>query len=169
MQAGAAPPDLAGQKTKGDQAARVVGPMRVLADAHAPEDHHVLRPADGVGDSANHGCVYAAKRGDALRSIVFDQGRQSLVILHSLTDEGVIDAVFFDEDVHDRVVESYIGRRLEPAIRRGELGDVGPRGSMTISFVPRRAACLKNVAATGWFTVVFVPVNRTTSAYCTSP
>ena len=43
------------------------------------------------------------------------------------------------------------------------------RGSMTMSVVPRAAACLKNVAATGWLAVVLVPVRMATSALITSP
>ena len=42
-----------------------------------------------------------------------------------------------------------------------------PRGSSTISLVPRLAACLNQVAATGWFTVGLQPVRRTTSACAT--
>jgi hypothetical protein len=43
------------------------------------------------------------------------------------------------------------------------------RGSTTISRVPRRRACLKKVAATGWFAVVFEPVRIATSALTMSP
>ena len=39
-----------------------------------------------------------------------------------------------------------------------------PRGSMTISFAPRFAACLKKVAATGWFTVGRAPMTMMHSA-----
>jgi hypothetical protein len=43
------------------------------------------------------------------------------------------------------------------------------RGSTTISFVPRRLACLKNEEATGWFAVVFVPARIATPALMMSP
>ena len=43
------------------------------------------------------------------------------------------------------------------------------RGSTTISFVPRRLACLKKLDATGWFAVVFVPARIATSALTMSP
>ena len=43
------------------------------------------------------------------------------------------------------------------------------RGSTTISFVPRRRACLKNDEATGWLAVVFVPARIATSALMMSP
>ncbi len=43
-----------------------------------------------------------------------------------------------------------------------------PRGSMTISLAPRFAACLKNVAATGWFSVGLAPMMMMTSACSTS-
>ena len=40
-----------------------------------------------------------------------------------------------------------------------------PRGSMTMSFAPRLAACLKNVAATGWFSVGLAPMTMMTSEF----
>ena len=40
-----------------------------------------------------------------------------------------------------------------------------PRGSMMISFAPRLAACLKKVAATGWFSVGFAPITMMTSEF----
>ena len=42
------------------------------------------------------------------------------------------------------------------------------RGSQTISLVPRFAAFLIQVAATGWFTVGLAPMRSTTSAFVTS-
>ena len=42
-----------------------------------------------------------------------------------------------------------------------------PRGSITISDA-RCAACLKNVAATGWFSVGLAPMTTTTSASATA-
>src|SRR5919108_720736 len=42
------------------------------------------------------------------------------------------------------------------------------RGSTTISFVPRRLACLKNDDATGWLAVVLVPARIATSALIVS-
>ena len=46
VQAGARAADLAGHQRQRDQAARVVGAVHVLADAHAPQDHRAL--AGGV-------------------------------------------------------------------------------------------------------------------------
>jgi hypothetical protein len=43
------------------------------------------------------------------------------------------------------------------------------RGSTTMSFVPAFWACLKNVAATGWFAVVFDPVISAAPAFAMSP
>jgi hypothetical protein len=43
------------------------------------------------------------------------------------------------------------------------------RGSMTISAVPRLAACFMKVAATGWFSGVLEPMISAASAYWTSP
>ena len=43
-----------------------------------------------------------------------------------------------------------------------------PRGSITISLAPRFAACLKKVAATGWFSVGLAPITTMTSEFFTS-
>ena len=43
-----------------------------------------------------------------------------------------------------------------------------PRGSMTTSLAPRLAACLKKVAATGWFSVGLAPITTITSEFFTS-
>ncbi len=40
-----------------------------------------------------------------------------------------------------------------------------PRGSMTMSSAPRLAACLKKVAATGWFSVGLAPITMMTSEF----
>ncbi len=40
---------------------------------------------------------------------------------------------------------------------------VWPRGSMTNTLAPRLAACLKKVAATGWFSVGLAPMTMMTS------
>ncbi len=40
-----------------------------------------------------------------------------------------------------------------------------PRGSITISLAPRLAACLKKVAATGWFSVGLAPITKITSEF----
>ena len=39
-----------------------------------------------------------------------------------------------------------------------------PRGSITTSLAPRLAACLKKVAATGWFSVGLAPMTMMRSA-----
>ena len=40
-----------------------------------------------------------------------------------------------------------------------------PRGSMTMSLAPRLAACLKKVAATGWFSAGLQPMAMMTSEF----
>ena len=40
-----------------------------------------------------------------------------------------------------------------------------PRGSITTSLAPRLAACLKKVAATGWFSVGLAPMTMMTSEF----
>ncbi len=72
MQAGAGAADLAGHHAQRDQAARVVGAVDVLRDAHAPQDHRALRfriqarhRFDRVGRNAAH-------RRHRLRAVIGD-------------------------------------------------------------------------------------------------
>ena len=151
MQARARPADLAGDERQRDQAARVVGAVRVLGDAHAPEDDRAL----GAGVEARHladgGGGDAAHRLHLLRREVLHLRLQALealgVRLHVLD----VDHALRDDDVEHGVEQGDVAARLE-------LQDVAgvarqpwacPRGSMTISLAPRLAAFLRKVAATG--------------------
>ena len=62
MQSRAGLADLAGRERQRDQAARVVGAVNVLRNAHAPEDHRALRRRVQPGDLADRLRVDAADR-----------------------------------------------------------------------------------------------------------
>ena len=69
MQARAGLADLAGDRDQRDQAARVVGAVHVLADAHAPEDHRALGRREGARHLAQRRRRDAADRRHRLRAV----------------------------------------------------------------------------------------------------
>ena len=69
MQPGARPPDLPGHHRQRDQAARVVGAVDVLRDAHAPQDHRALRRREQARDLADRRRRDAAHRRHRLRAV----------------------------------------------------------------------------------------------------
>ena len=81
VQAGAGPADLAGDQRQRDQAARVVGAVDVLRDAHAPEDDRRLGAGVSARDLAQGRGVDAADRRHLLRAVVADVLAQRLEIL----------------------------------------------------------------------------------------
>ena len=62
MQPGAGPADLAADQRQRDQAARIVGAVGVLRDAHAPEDDRAFGAREGARDLAQHVRLDAADR-----------------------------------------------------------------------------------------------------------
>ncbi len=62
MQPGAGPADLAGDQRQRDQAARIVGAVGVLRDAHAPEDDRRLCAREFARHGAQHIGLDAADR-----------------------------------------------------------------------------------------------------------
>ncbi len=62
MESRARAADLSRHHRECDQATRIVGPMNVLGDPHAPENHHRPGIADDFGNRANGGGINAADR-----------------------------------------------------------------------------------------------------------
>ena len=113
MQAGAGPADLAGDERQRDQAARVVGAVRVLRDAHAPEDERALGAGVEPRHLADGGGGDAAHRLHLLRREVGHLGLQRLealgVRLHVLD----VDHALGDDDVEHGVEQRHVAARLE--------------------------------------------------------
>jgi len=72
VEPGARAPDLPGDQRQGDQAARIVGAVDMLRDAHAPEDDRRLGAGVGARDIAQRRGVDAADRRHLFRRIVAD-------------------------------------------------------------------------------------------------
>ena len=81
MQAGARPANLAAHQGEGDQAARIVGAVDALGNAHSPKDD---RPVGG-GISAGHGAdnlrVDAADFGHLFRREILDRAFEFFISL----------------------------------------------------------------------------------------
>ena len=103
MQPGARPADLAGDQRQRDQAARIVGAVGVLRDAHAPEDDRRFRAGEFARHGAQHIGLDAADRRHFLRRVIldalgerleaFDVGLDVLLVVELLGDDGVEHAV----------------------------------------------------------------------------
>ena len=84
MEARARPSDLSRHQRQRDQAARVVGAVHVLRDAHAPQDHRALRRRVQARDLADRRRRDAAHRRHRLRAVAGD------VLLELLVAAGAV-------------------------------------------------------------------------------
>ena len=135
MQAGAGPADLAGDQRERDQAARIVGAVGVLRDAHAPEDDRRLGARELARHGAQHVGLDAADRRHLLGGVVldalgerleaFDIGLDVLLVVELLGHDGVEDAVEH-RDVGAVLELQHVGgvalERLAARIHDDELG-----------------------------------------------
>ena len=153
VEPGARSAELPGDQRQRDQAARIVGAMDVLRDAHAPEDDRAFGAGVGARDLAQRRGVDAADRRHLFRRIVADMLAQLLEILGVGLDILPSVEALLDDRVHQRVEHRDIAPGLEAQVMVACRVRVWPRGSITNSLAPRFAACLKKVAATGWFSV----------------
>ena len=113
VQAGAGAADLAGDQCQRDQAARVVGAVHVLADAHAPEDDRRLGLRVGARDFAQRLGRNAANRGHLLRGELDDLRLQVIVTFGVAGDVLIVCQTFRDDGVDHRVQHRNVTSRLE--------------------------------------------------------
>ena len=103
VQAGIGPADLAGHERQGDQAAGIVGAVRMLRDAHAPEDDRGFGRGISPRDLPDARRLDPADRRDRLRA-VFEHGLfQGLKAVRVRVDKALIVQLFADDGVHHRV------------------------------------------------------------------
>ncbi len=125
MQAGARPADLAGHHRQRDQAARVVGAVDMLRDAHAPEDHRRARRRVEARDLADRRRGNAAHRRHRLRAVAGDVLLELLEAAGAVGDEALRDQAFVDDRVHHRVQQRDVGVGLELQVVRGVPRELG--------------------------------------------
>ena len=113
VQAGAGAADLAGHQRQRDEAARVVGAVHVLADAHAPQDHGGAAGGVQARHFADRGRVDAAHRCHGLGAESAHVVAQGFVALGAVGDEVGIDQPFLHDHVHQRVQQCHVGVRAE--------------------------------------------------------
>ena len=119
MQSRAGLADLAGRQRQRDQAARVVGAVDVLGDAHAPQDDRRLRCRVQPGDFANGLRVDAADRSHRLRRKLLHVLRQRFVAGGAVADERLVGQALLDDDVQHRVEKRHIGIGIELEVVSG--------------------------------------------------
>ena len=100
MQPGAGTADLPGDHRQRDQAARVVGAVGVLRDAHAPEDDRRAGAGVIARDLAQGRGVDAADRRHLLRAVIADVLAQLVVILGMRLDVLPVGQPLLDDRVH---------------------------------------------------------------------
>ena len=163
MQPGAGTADLAADQRERDQAACIVGAVRVLRHAHAPEDDRAFGAREAARDLAQRVGGNAADRRHLLRRERPSRSRRT------------------DRSLRRRSAR-IAGRKASRSMMTLSMAlsiatsapflnciichawrlRACPRGSITTSLAPRLAACLKKVAATGWFSVGLAPITMMT-------
>ncbi len=124
MQTRARLADLAGRERQGDQAARVVGAVDVLRNAHAPEDDRRARRRVEPGDLADRLRVDAADRRHRFRRELLHVLRQRLVAGRAVANERFVDQALFDDDVEHGVEQRDVGVGIELQVVGGVPGQV---------------------------------------------
>ena len=113
VQAGAGAADVAGGERERDQAARVVGAVHMLRDAHAPEDHRAFGVRIQAGDVADLVRRHAAQRRHGLGRHRRDVGGERLEALGARGDEVAVAQALADDDVEHGVEERDVAPRRE--------------------------------------------------------
>ena len=113
VQAGSRAADLARGERQRDQAARVVGAVHVLGDAHAPEDHGASGRGVGAGDVADLVRRDAAQGRHRLGRERQHVRAQQLEALGVGGDVVLVEEPFADDDVEHRVQQRHVRARRE--------------------------------------------------------
>ena len=116
VQAGIGPADLAGHERQGDQAAGIVGAVRMLRDAHAPEDDRGFGRGISPRDLPDTRRLNAADRRDRLRAVFEHSLFQGLKAMRVRVNKSLIVQLFADYGVHHRVQQQHI--RAGPKLRQ---------------------------------------------------
>ena len=119
MQPGAGPADLAGDQRQRDQAARIVGAVHMLADAHAPEDDRGFRAGIHPRHLAQGLRRDAADRLHLLRREFLDLGLQVVEALGIAGDILLVGQAFGDDGVDHRVQQRDVAAGLEREVLVG--------------------------------------------------
>jgi len=113
MQARAGPADLAANERERDQAARIVGAVGVLGDAHAPEDDRAFGAREGARHVAQHVRLDAADRRHLLGGERLHGLGELVEVLGISLDVLLVVELFIDDDVEHAVEHGDVGAVLE--------------------------------------------------------
>ena len=125
VQAGAGAPNLPGDERQGNEAARVVGAVGVLAHAHAPQNHAVACGGVGAGHLAQGGGVDAAHRGHGFGRKVGHMGLELGKVQRVLLDVRGVRQAFKNDGVQHRVEQGHVGARLKAEVLPRKAGQLG--------------------------------------------
>ena len=125
VQARAGFANLAGNADQGNQTARVIGAVHMLANAHAPQNHRAF----GLGKCTRHfaqGLRRDATNGrHGFGAVAFHVVAQRFVVAGAVSNKGFVDQAFFDHGVDQRIEHGHVGIGLELQGAPGVLADVG--------------------------------------------
>ena len=107
------PADLAGDQRQRDQAARIVGAVRMLGDAHAPEDDRTLGAGEGARNLAQRVRLDAADGRHLLRREFLDALLPGLEPLDVGLDVLLVVQFLLDDHVEHRVEHRDVSAILE--------------------------------------------------------
>ena len=110
---------LPGDQAKRDQAAGVIGPVDVLGNAHAPQDHRAPGSREHSGDLADGLRRNSAEGLHRLRREPFDVLRELFVSDRAPSDEVLVDQPLGHDRVHHRVQKRDVGIGLDLEIVGG--------------------------------------------------
>ena len=108
VQAGTGTADISGQQRQRDQAAGIVGAMRVLRDAHAPEDHRAAGGGIAARNPAQRIRINAADRCHGLWRGMGCAGLQVLETLGLLCHIVGVIQLFGDDHIDHRIQHGHI-------------------------------------------------------------
>ena len=126
VQAGAGPPDVAGEQRQVDEAAGVVGAGDVLRDAHAPEDHGAVGASVGPRHVDHLLLRHPGQARHQARRVGDHRVAQAVEGLGAFFNELGVVQLLADDDVHQAVKERHVGAGVEAYVVVGVVGDFGP-------------------------------------------
>ena len=132
----------------------------MLGDPQGIDEHQGFDRGQASGDIDEHLHADAGDGRGPLRRILHDLGLQGLEAGAAAFDILLIIEIFGDQDMHQPIEEGHVGADLNGHVDISEFGQLGAARIATMSWAPLRTAFFRNVAATGWASVILEPITK---------
>ena len=120
--------DVAGDQVQVVDAHHAIGTVGALVDAHGPDAHGVVRFRVQARHVANRVLVDAADARGSSGIVIPDAGFQRFDALGVRVDVLAVFQAFFQDHVHQRVLQHHVGARRDRQMNIGELREHGDAG-----------------------------------------